>query len=176
MTFFSFQFRYSEDVFSQHSRRHSNDTNSDLSDDEIFQPDETKSGIVRRTSKTGDILASPTHRKLTPTNIRSTGSSPIKRLRKGSQSEFRSFDNSKLEHLNAEEIHEHYRNVIAELKQAHDENVKHLEYKLKSLEGAQADDEYLVSAPMSINTFHTSFILIYSDAKQNFSLFLFTFD
>lgn len=158
-------------MFSQHSRRHSNDTNSDLSDDEIFLPDETKTGVVRRTSKTGDILASPTHRKLTPTNIRSTGSSPIKKLRKSSQTEFRSLDNSKLEHLNAEEIHEHYRSVIAQLKQAHDENVKHLEYKLKSLEGAQADDEYLVSAPRSTNTFHTSFIVVCPTAKRNFSLF-----
>ncbi|XP_055300379.1 A-kinase anchor protein 9 isoform X4 [Sitodiplosis mosellana] len=135
--------QYSEDVFSQHSRRHSNDTNSDLSDDEIFLPDETKAGVVRRTSKTGDILASPTHRKITPTHIRSTGSSPIKKLRKGSQSEFRSLDNSKLVNLNAEEIHEHYRNVIADLKQTHDENVKQLKYKLQSFEGPQADDEYL---------------------------------
>lgn len=160
-------------MFSQHSRRHSNDTNSDLSDDEIFLPDETKAGVIRRTSKTGDILASPTHRKLTPTNIRSTGSSPIKKLRKCSQTEFRSLDNSKLEQLNAEEIHEHYRNVIAELKQTHDENVKHLKYKLKSLEGAQADDEYLVSATVSTNTFHKSFILICSTAKRNFSLFFY---
>lgn len=103
-------------------------------------------GIVRRASKTGDILASPTHRKLTPTNIRSTGSSPIKKLRKCSQNEFRSLDNGKLEKLNAEGIHEHYRNVIAELKQTHEDNIKHLTYKLQSLEGAQADDEYLVSA------------------------------
>lgn len=141
-----FQFRYSEDVFSQHSRRHSNDTNSDLSDDEIFLPDEGKSGVVRRPSKTGDILASPTHRKLTPTNIRSTGSSPIKKFRKSSQSEFRSLDTSKIEQLNAEDIHAHYRKVIAELKQSHEENVKHLTYKLQSIEGTQADDEYLVSA------------------------------
>ncbi|XP_055300374.1 uncharacterized protein LOC129567480 isoform X2 [Sitodiplosis mosellana] len=141
--------QYSEDVFSQHSRRHSNDTNSDLSDDEIFLPDETKAGVVRRTSKTGDILASPTHRKITPTHIRSTGSSPIKKLRKGSQSEFRSLDNSKLVNLNAEEIHEHYRNVIADLKQTHDENVKQLKYKLQSFEGPQADDEYLLTATTS---------------------------
>lgn len=132
-------------MFSQHSRRHSNDTNSDLSDDEIFLPDEAKIGDIRRASKTGEILLSPTHRKLTPTNIRSTGSSPIKRAIKMSQSEFRSLDNNKFDQSNVDEIHEHYRKVIANLKQSHEESVKHLKYELQSFEGQQADDEYLVS-------------------------------
>lgn len=138
-------------MFSQHSRRHSNDTNSDLSDDEIFLPDEAKlsmgSGGIRRTSKTGEILASPTHRKLTPTHIKSTGSSPIKRaIQKHSRNQFRSFDDGdKIEPANADEIHEHYRKVIAELKQMHEDNVKHMQYKLQSLEGPPPDDEYLVS-------------------------------
>lgn len=135
-------------MFSQHSRRHSNDTNSDLSDDEIFLPDETKlsgSGGIRRTSKTGEILASPTHRKLTPTHIKSTGSSPNKRINKYSRNQFRSFDDEKLDHVNAVDIHEHYRKVIAELKQKHADNVKHMQYKLQSLEGSPTDDEYLVS-------------------------------
>lgn len=115
-----------------------------MSDDEIFLPDETKSAYIRRTSKTGDILASPTHRKLTPTNIRSTGSSPIKKFSRNSQSEFRSLDYSKFENLNVDEIHQHYRNIIANLKQSHEENVNHLKYKLQSLERPD-DDEYLVS-------------------------------
>lgn len=144
--YFSFSNRYSEDVFSQHSRRHSNDTNSDLSDDEMFLPDETKAGCIRRTSKTGEILASPTHRKMTPTNIRSIESSPIKRVTKKLQNQFRSFDDNKIESLNADEIHEHYRNEIANLKQSHEENMKHLKFKLQSLERPQTDDEYLVSA------------------------------
>lgn len=61
-----------------------------------------------------------------------------------SQSEFRSLDNSKFDHLNVDEIHEHYRTIIANLKQSHEESVKHLKYKLQSFE-QQADDEYLVS-------------------------------
>ncbi|XP_031624937.1 pericentrin isoform X2 [Contarinia nasturtii] len=142
--------QYSEEVFSQHSRRHSNDTNSDLSDDEIFVlPDETKSGYIRRTSKTGEILASPTHRKLTPTNIHSihsTGSSPLKRLSRNSRSEFRSLDTSKFEHLNADEIHKHYHNIIANLKQSHEENLGQLKYKLQSLDRPADDDEYLLTA------------------------------
>lgn len=140
-------------MFSQHSRRHSNDTNSDLSDDEIFLPDEAKCN--RRTSKTGDILASPTHRKLTPTHFRSTGSSPIKRISKISQSEFRSLDNSKLDNLNVEEIHEHYRNVIDNMKKSHEDSVKNLKYRLKSFEGSQADDEYVVSNKCQIASLYT---------------------
>lgn len=136
-------FRYSEDVFSQHSRRHSNDTNSDLSDDEMFLPDETKAGCIRRTSKTGEILASPTHRKLTPTNVRSTESSPLKRVTKKLRNEFRSFDQNKIDSLNVDEIHEHYRNIIADLKQSKEENRKQSKYNLQSLE--RPDDEYLVS-------------------------------
>lgn len=132
-------------MFSQHSRRHSNDTNSDLSDDELFLPDEAKSGGIRRTSKTGDILASPTHRKLTPTNIRSAESSPLKRVTRKLKSEFRSFDEQKLDNLNADEIHEHYRNVIANLKQSHEEKIKHLKFDLQSMERPPTDDEYLVS-------------------------------
>lgn len=143
-------------MFSQHSRRHSNDTNSDLSDDEIFLPDETKMSSIRRTSKTGEILASPTHRKLTPTHIKSTGSSPIKRAKKFSQSDFRSFDADRIDNQNADDIHDHYRKVIAELKQTHEDKVKHLQYQLQSLEGPPAitDDEYLVSKQKLKNDCH----------------------
>lgn len=144
-----FSFSFSEEVFSQHSRRHSNDTNSDLSDDELFLPDETKgSGSIRRTSKTGEILASPTHRKLTPTHIKSTGSSPIKRINKLSRNQFRSFDDEKMDQINVDDahIHEHYRKVINELKQMHEDQVKHMQYKLQSLKGSPTDDEYLVSS------------------------------
>lgn len=139
-------FSFSEEVFSQHSRRHSNDTNSDLSDDELFLPDETK-GSIRRTSKTGEILASPTHRKLTPTHIKSTGSSPIKRINRFSRNQFRSFDDEKMDQMNVDDahIHDHYRKVIDELKQMHEDQVKHMQYKLQSLKGSPTDDEYLVS-------------------------------
>lgn len=130
-------------MFSQHSRRHSNNTNSDLSDDELFLPDDNKSGIVRRTSKTGDILASPTHRKLTPTHIRSTGSSPSKRISKVDRNVFRSLDAEK--GLSLSDLHTHYETTIADMKHSHEETVKHLKYKLRALENPQNDEEYLVS-------------------------------
>lgn len=143
-------------MFSQHSRRHSNDTNSDFSDDEIFLPDETRTGGIRRTSKTGEILASPTHRKLTPTNIRSTGSSPIKKVSKSTHSIFRSLDNSKFDSPNVDEIHQHYRNLIANLKQSHEESVKQMKFKLQSLE--VPDDDYLVSKSNSKHSKITFFL------------------
>lgn len=59
--------------------------------------------------------------------------------------EFRSYDGNKIDSLTAEEIHEHYRNIISNMKQSHEENVRHMKYKLQSLESPQADDEYLVS-------------------------------
>lgn len=130
--------RYSEEVFSQHSRRHSNDTNSDLSDGEIFSPDE------RRKSKAGEILASPTHRKITPTNISGTSSlsSPKRASRRSSQHDSNAPSNGHKESA-VEHLHEFYRKQINDLKRSNDETIKHLNYKLQS---RQSDDEYTVSA------------------------------
>lgn len=70
-------FRYSEDIFSQHSRRHSNDTGSELSDQEQLPYE--RSAVLHQGSpkrkKKGDILASPIHKKLTPTSIEESPSS-----------------------------------------------------------------------------------------------------
>lgn len=131
-------------MFSQHSRRHSNNTNSnsDLSDDELFLPDDNnKSASARRSSQ--HILASPTHRKLTPTHIRSTGSSPSKRISKMDRTVFRSLDAEK--DLSLSDLHTHYETTIADMKHSHEETVKHLKYKLRALENPQNDEEYLVS-------------------------------
>lgn len=114
-----------------------------MSDDELFLPDDNKSGGVLRSSKTGDILASPTHRKLTPTHIRSTGSSPSKRLSKVDRNAFRSLDAEK--ELSLSDLHTHYETIIADMKHSHEETVKHLKYKLRALENPQNDEEYLVS-------------------------------
>lgn len=142
-------FSYSEEVFSQHSRRHSNDTNSDFSDDDILLPDDFRPTISRH-SKTGDILSSPTHRKLTPTHIRSNGSSPSKRVSKVTGS-------NKFEEKghSAEEVHEYYTNIIASLKRSHEDREKQLKYKLQKLDCLGADDEYLVSTKGRIMIFIT---------------------
>lgn len=138
--------RYSEEVFSQHSRRHSNDTNSDLSDGEIFLPDET-AAAMRRKSKAGEILASPTHRKITPTNISGATSlsSPKRTSSRSSQNNSIASSNGHKESA-IEHLHEYYRKQIGDLKRSHDEIIKQLNYKLQS---RQSDDEYTVSSAVA---------------------------
>lgn len=64
--------RYSEEIFSQHSRRHSNDTGSEISDEEHLPDDHLQSHhLSPKRKKKGEILASPIHRKITPTGITS---------------------------------------------------------------------------------------------------------
>lgn len=127
-------------MFSQHSRRLSNDTNSDLSDNEMFMP-EDMAPVVRRRSKAGDILASPTHRKITPTNI-SAASSP--RRPASARYSHRSSLGSPRDQKDAriDELHEFYRKQIADLKRSNEEAANRLSYKFQS---RQSDDEYLVS-------------------------------
>lgn len=72
--------RYSEEVFSQHSRRHSNESSSELSDQEQLLEDNIatiQQGSPKRKSK--ELLASPTHRKITPTSIGDL-LSPLRRI------------------------------------------------------------------------------------------------
>lgn len=139
--------RYSEEINSQHSRRHSNDTNSDLSECEIFPDDANVPsggfGSVRRSSKAGEILASPTHRKLTPTNL--GPSSPNRRNSKKSQSESSSTSSHKQQKLAIDELHSFYKKKIAEINKKHENALKTLNYKYDQFENRQTDDEYMVS-------------------------------
>lgn len=74
VTFSFHRFRYSEEVFSQHSRRHSNESGSELSDQEHLMEDQDQvphiqSTISPKRKSSKDLLMSPTHRKITPTSI-----------------------------------------------------------------------------------------------------------
>lgn len=72
--------RYSEEVFSQQSRRHSNESGSEISDQEQLIEDHIpniQQDSPKRKSK--DLLASPTHRKITPTSIGDL-LSPLRRI------------------------------------------------------------------------------------------------
>lgn len=103
----------------------------------MFLPDEVISP-VRRRSKAGDILASPTHRKMTPTNV-SLSSSP----RRSSSAKHSHGSPHRTKDTQIDELHEFYRKQIADLKRSHDETVNRLTYRLQS---RQSDDEYLVSS------------------------------
>lgn len=77
--------QFSEDVFSQHSRRHSAaDTGSDISDQENLPEEKASSSKPCTPKHKAALYTSPTHRKLTPTSLekRSSGSknaSPVKK-------------------------------------------------------------------------------------------------
>lgn len=74
--------QFSEDVFSQQSRRHSAaDTGSDISDQENL-PEEKAVSSKPSTPKHKSLYTSPTHRKMTPTSLEaksSKNSSPVKK-------------------------------------------------------------------------------------------------
>lgn len=140
--------RYSEEVFSQHSRHHSNDTNSDLSDAEVFGDDLNYSNVKRKT-KAGEILASPTHRKITPTNLGEV-MSPTRRIIKmtsrsatPSSSDAR-VDGKELE-MSPDELHEFYRKKIAHINRCHEENLKQTKMRQQRHDGRSGDDDYMVS-------------------------------
>lgn len=143
-------------MFSQHSRRHSNDENSDLSDPEVFGDDLNYSHVKRR-SKAGEILASPTHRKITPTNL--SGDmvlSPTRRIIKmtsrsdtpSSAGEARgatgTIDDKDLD-MSTDELHEFYRKKIAHINRCHEENLEHMKMRLQRHEQIGHDDDYMVS-------------------------------
>lgn len=144
--FFAIYFcRYSEEVFSQHSRRHSNDTNSDLSDTEIYPDDYSN---LKRKSKAGEILASPTHRKITPTNLGEILSPTRRIIRMTSRSATPSSGDAKMDgkdlEMSADELHEFYRKKIAHINRCHEENLKHINIRMRRLEERTTDDEYMV--------------------------------
>lgn len=144
---FTFDFRYSEEVFSQHSRRHSNDTNSDLSDAEVFADDYIPSNMKRR-SKAGEILASPTHRKITPTNLGEVLSPTRRIIKMTSRSATPSSGDAKIDgkdmEMNTDELHEFYRKKIAHINRCHEENLRQMKAREKRYEDRTQDDEYMV--------------------------------
>lgn len=146
--------RFSEEIFSQHSRRHSNDSASDMSDQEALPVDDAAASEVRNrasiatkanhtprrrsiaTSKAG-LLSSPTHRKITPTSIGESG-------QRGSRHRDDDLDEADPE-PSVTEVETFYRDKIAEINRQHDETVRMLKFRLKRFECRIADDEYMVS-------------------------------
>ncbi|KAG4070360.1 hypothetical protein HA402_006502 [Bradysia odoriphaga] len=129
--------QYSEEVFSQHSRRHSNESGSELSDQEQLIDDHISN--IQPTSpkrKSKDLLASPTHRKITPTSIGDL-LSPLRKI--DVQNEDQDPEPT------VDEIHAFYKDKIAELNRNYDDTTRRLRLRLKRFENRSADDEYMVS-------------------------------
>ncbi|XP_021706837.1 A-kinase anchor protein 9 isoform X3 [Aedes aegypti] len=134
-----FEKQYSEKVLSQHSRQMSNDTASDISDQEEF-PEEnggyhSKHTSPKRKAKE-DIYLSPTHRKITPTTIDTTESSADEVMEFPMEEEDEA-------HLTVDSLREYYQNKLKELKRQHEQDLRELRKTFKQFEEKDIDEKGL---------------------------------
>uniref|UniRef100_A0A182PBV6 Pericentrin/AKAP-450 centrosomal targeting domain-containing protein n=1 Tax=Anopheles epiroticus TaxID=199890 RepID=A0A182PBV6_9DIPT len=134
--------QYSEEVFSQQSRRLSNDdTASEISGAEEFPEEnggyQSKHTSPRRKHKE-DIYLSPTHRKITPTTIDATDASADEVL------VVEIVEEQEHRHLTAEEVREFYQSKIKELNAQHERVFSNLRRKLKAYEAKEQEKHVLI--------------------------------
>ncbi|XP_035785183.1 pericentrin-like isoform X2 [Anopheles albimanus] len=132
---------YSEEVFSQQSRRLSNDeTASDISGAEEFPEEnggyQSKHTSPRRKHKE-DIYLSPTHRKITPTSIDATDMGVDEVLVVEME------EAPEISHLSKEELKEFYQSKIRELKQQHERVFATLHEKLRAYEVKEQEKQFI---------------------------------
>uniref|UniRef100_A0A1I8JT53 Pericentrin/AKAP-450 centrosomal targeting domain-containing protein n=1 Tax=Anopheles arabiensis TaxID=7173 RepID=A0A1I8JT53_ANOAR len=144
--------QYSEEVFSQQSRRLSNDdTASEISGAEEFPEEnggyQSKHTSPRRKHKEG-IYLSPTHRKITPTTIDATDASADEVL------VVEIIEEQEHRHLSAEEVREFYQSKIKELNAQHERVFANLRGKLKAYEAKEQEKHVL--ALLSDSSFEDS--------------------
>ncbi|XP_058065530.1 A-kinase anchor protein 9 [Anopheles bellator] len=130
---------YSEEVFSQQSRRLSNDdTASEISGAEEFPEEnggyQSKHTSPRRKHK-DDIFLSPTHRKITPTTIDAAdaGGEEVLVVEIVEEPEHR--------HLSTDELREFYQHKIKEIKRHHERLFANLHEKLRAYETAEQEKQ-----------------------------------
>ncbi|XP_053660325.1 pericentrin-like [Anopheles marshallii] len=133
--------QYSEEVFSQQSRRVSNDdTASEISGAEEFPEEnggyQSKHTSPRRKHKEG-IYLSPTHRKITPTTIDATDASADEVL------VVEIIEEKEHRHLTADELREFYQTKIKELNAQHERVFSNLREKLKAYEAKEQEKHVL---------------------------------
>ncbi|KFB46504.1 AGAP010655-PA-like protein [Anopheles sinensis] len=132
--------QYSEEVFSQQSRRLSNDdTGSEISGAEEFPEEnggyQSKHTSPRRKHKE-DIYLSPTHRKITPTTIDATDGSADEVL-------VIEIPDDKQRHLSAEEVREFYQSKIKEINLQHEQVFANLREKLSVYEAREKEKQFV---------------------------------
>uniref|UniRef100_A0A182MY74 Pericentrin/AKAP-450 centrosomal targeting domain-containing protein n=1 Tax=Anopheles dirus TaxID=7168 RepID=A0A182MY74_9DIPT len=133
--------QYSEEVFSQQSRRLSNDdTASEISGAEEFPEEnggyQSKHTSPRRKHKEG-IYLSPTHRKITPTTIDATDASADEVL------VVEIVEEKEHRHLTVDELREFYQSKIKELNAQHERVFANLREKLKVYEANEQEKHVL---------------------------------
>uniref|UniRef100_A0A182SC54 Pericentrin/AKAP-450 centrosomal targeting domain-containing protein n=1 Tax=Anopheles maculatus TaxID=74869 RepID=A0A182SC54_9DIPT len=142
--------QYSEEVFSQQSRRLSNDdTASEISGAEEFPEEnggyQSKHTSPRRKHKEG-IYLSPTHRKITPTTIDATDASADEVL------VVEIIEEKEHRHLTADELREFYQSKIKELNAQHDRVFTNLREKLKVYETKEQEKHLLSNQTASTSS------------------------
>uniref|UniRef100_A0A182JZR6 Pericentrin/AKAP-450 centrosomal targeting domain-containing protein n=1 Tax=Anopheles christyi TaxID=43041 RepID=A0A182JZR6_9DIPT len=142
--------QYSEEVFSQQSRRLSNDdTASEISGAEEFPEEnggyQSKHTSPRRKHKEG-IYLSPTHRKITPTTIDATDASADEVL------VVEIVEEQEHRHLTAEEVREFYQSKIKELNAQHERVFANLRGKLKAYEAKEQEKHALSNQTASTSS------------------------
>ncbi|XP_059608935.1 pericentrin isoform X2 [Phlebotomus argentipes] len=115
--------QYSEEIFSQHSQRHTDDTNSDLSDQDVLPTEPQSLNKFKE-----DLYSSPTHRKITPTSI---SGSPRK--------------SPDVAEPPLTSLRTHYERKMAKMQEIHSETVRILRDKLKRFEAKYAEDEFMTN-------------------------------
>ncbi|XP_050081236.1 pericentrin-like isoform X1 [Anopheles maculipalpis] len=142
--------QYSEEVFSQQSRRLSNDdTASEISGAEEFPEEnggyQSKHTSPRRKHKEG-IYLSPTHRKITPTTIDATDASTDEVL------VVEIIEEKEHRHLTADELREFYQSKIKELNAQHERVFTNLREKLKVYEAKEQEKHVLSNQTASTSS------------------------
>uniref|UniRef100_A0A336KVR5 CSON000948 protein n=1 Tax=Culicoides sonorensis TaxID=179676 RepID=A0A336KVR5_CULSO len=152
--------QFSEDVFSQHSRRHSAaDTGSDISDQENLPEEKVASKPSTPKHKSSLYFTSPTHRKITPTSLEAKGSknsSPSKKTSFVVGRSLNKTDEPQITDLDAEmtldELKLHYETKIEEARQHYEEIIEKLENRLKHQETRVAEHSELRTSDVVATT------------------------
>ncbi|XP_035892556.1 pericentrin isoform X2 [Anopheles stephensi] len=142
--------QYSEEVFSQQSRRLSNDdTASEISGAEEFPEEnggyQSKHTSPRRKHKEG-IYLSPTHRKITPTTIDATDASADEVL------VVEIIEEKEHRHLTADELREFYQTKIKDLNAQHERVFANLRERLKVYETKEQEKHVLSNQTASTSS------------------------
>ncbi|XP_058118059.1 A-kinase anchor protein 9 [Anopheles ziemanni] len=143
--------QYSEEVFSQQSRRLSNDdTGSEISGAEEFPEEnggyQSKHTSPRRKHKE-DIYLSPTHRKITPTTIDATDGSADEVLVIEMPD-----DKVSHRHLTAEELRDFYQSKIKEMNLQHERVFANLREKLSVYEAREKEKQFVSNQTASTSS------------------------
>uniref|UniRef100_A0AAG5DTB8 Pericentrin/AKAP-450 centrosomal targeting domain-containing protein n=1 Tax=Anopheles atroparvus TaxID=41427 RepID=A0AAG5DTB8_ANOAO len=141
--------QYSEEVFSQQSRRLSNDdTGSEISGAEEFPEEnggyQSKHTSPRRKHKE-DIYLSPTHRKITPTTIDATDGSADEVL-------VIEIPDDKHRNLTSDELREFYQSKIKEMNLQHERVFANLREKLSVYEAKEKGKQFVSNQTASTSS------------------------